>query len=775
MFIINLESFIDDIISSRANREVNFYASLSDAQSGVNAIPNPTAFNTPSVNLTARVEDMTTGCFSYETVEIIVNTLPDFPNITDFSICENNTDDVADFLLNFKDDEILNGQTGKEVLYFENEADANSGNAPIDKNSDYENLSNPQTIFVRVQNITDTECYGVDSFILTVGTNPTFNEPISMFPCDDSSNDTITTINIEEKRAEIVDGITENIDVTFYPTIDDANNGTDPITTEEYTTFTNPQEIYAVISNGSICTSLTSFTVNVIPVPNVLDIEPFEDCDTDYDGSIMWNLTDAEINILDIRQDNVVVSYFESIDDAENDNAPIDNPETFVNITNPQTVFVKVTNTDFNCPLILPIELNVNIPPEFNDFQTVETCDNVTNSYDLSFVNTIIVNNSEGVIISYYNNDTDAIAGNNSISTDYTYQTSNDIIYARLEDSDTGCFYVYPFMLIVNDLPVANTPPNLEDCDNDFDERLFFDLEEQTSTILGGQSEAVFNVTYHNSDVEAQQNIGALESPYNTTNNEIIFARVTNTLTQCYDVTQFSVIINPRPIVDIPDQAICPENFPLVVSADTGFTGDMYEWSTGEVSSEIEITEIGSYSVTVTTANGCTSTSEFNIIESEPATIEVVEKVDFSDPNNITITVSGIGDYIFQLDDREPQSTGVFENVNLGYHVLTIIDRNGCASVTREVLVIDAPKFMTPNNDGAFDTWHIIGVETLPGTVVHIFDRYGKLLKTLNYNSRGWDGTYNGNLMPATDYWYSADVRQGGIEFTVKGHFALRR
>ena len=84
-------------------------------------------------------------------------------------------------------------------------------------------------------------------------------------------------------------------------------------------------------------------------------------------------------------------------------------------------------------------------------------------------------------------------------------------------------------------------------------------------------------------------------------------------------------------------------------------------------------------------------------------------------------------------------------------------------------------KFFTPNNDGAFDTWHITGVETLPGTIVNIFDRYGKLLKQLPFNSRGWDGTYNGNLMPATDYWFSADVQRGGIAFTVQGHFALRR
>ena len=85
--------------------------------------------------------------------------------------------------------------------------------------------------------------------------------------------------------------------------------------------------------------------------------------------------------------------------------------------------------------------------------------------------------------------------------------------------------------------------------------------------------------------------------------------------------------------------------------------------------------------------------------------------------------------------------SNVFENVSLGYHTLTIIDLNGCASATKEIVVIDAPKFITPNNDGHFDTWHITGVETLPGTIIYIFDRYGKLLKTLDikFTRLEWD------------------------------------
>lgn len=774
-FTVNLDDVIPDIISATTNRIITFYNNQNDAESASNPILDTATYNAQTETITVRIENTLTNCFTTEALEIIVNTLPIFPNISNFQFCENNTDNIGEFLLNSKDSEILNGQTGKEVLYFLNEQDAISGNNPIDKNSNFENSTNPQQLFVRVQNITDINCFGTDSFTLEVGTNPTFNEPTDIFACDDATNDTFISINLEEKTNQITQGISDNLSVTYYTTIEDLQSGVNAITGNTYTNTSNPQEIYAEIANGSICTSVTSFTVNVIPVPSVTPITPFENCDTDYDGSINWDLTEAEVNILDIRLLNIEVLYFETLEDSESNTNPISNPENYTNTTNPQTVYVRVTNTDFNCPVTLPIVLNVNLPPAVNDFQVYDICANQNNVFDLNTINTLIVDNVANTNITYYTNEQDAIDQNASLNSNYTYQTNTDIIYVRVENASTNCYFIYPFMLNVNELPTVNTLENLEACDDDFDGNLRFDLETQTAAILDQQNSADFAVTYHNTAVEAEANNNAITGTYTAFNGEIIYVRITNIVTGCYNLNQFSIIINPLPLVAIEDQTLCPENFPLVVSAATGFDNDTYAWSNGLNTSEIEITETGQYSVTVTTENGCTATSTFNVIESEPANIEVVETIDFSDPNNITITITGIGDYLFQLDDFEPQESSVFENVSLGYHTVTIIDRNGCSSVTKEVLVIDAPKFFTPNNDGVFDTWHISGVETLPGTVVYIFDRYGKLLKQLNHNSEGWDGTFNGHQLPTSDYWFNADVKQGGIAFTVKGHFTLRR
>lgn len=308
------------------------------------------------------------------------------------------------------------------------------------------------------------------------------------------------------------------------------------------------------------------------------------------------------------------------------------------------------------------------------------------------------------------------------------------------------------------------------------DNRYKFNLSNQNHQILGAQSPNEFTVTYYASDEDANSKENNHDDFYEIDTEEKLFARIENNQTGCYSITSFMAYVRRKPVNDIGDQVICLENFPLMVTIDTGFEEDTYAWEPfGQTTADIVIEEIGEYSATVTTKYGCSTTKTFNVIESEQANIEFTETVDFSDPNNITITVSGIGDYLYQLDDREPQISNFFQNVPIGPRLITVIDINGCTSISKEVVVIDTPKFLTPNNDGYFDTWHITGVEQLEGTIIHIYDQYGKLIKSLAHNSPGWDGTYNGHHMPSNDYWFAAHVYYKGDEFDVKGHFTLKR
>jgi len=81
------------------------------------------------------------------------------------------------------------------------------------------------------------------------------------------------------------------------------------------------------------------------------------------------------------------------------------------------------------------------------------------------------------------------------------------------------------------------------------------------------------------------------------------------------------------------------------------------------------------------------------------------------------------------------------------------------------------PKFFTPNNDGSHDTWQVLDNSNTIQTI-YIYNRYGKLLKSIAPNGEGWNGTFNGQAMESNDYWYAITLNTGE---TIKGHFTLKR
>ncbi|MGV3696489.1 T9SS type B sorting domain-containing protein, partial [Flavobacterium sp.] len=103
---------------------------------------------------------------------------------------------------------------------------------------------------------------------------------------------------------------------------------------------------------------------------------------------------------------------------------------------------------------------------------------------------------------------------------------------------------------------------------------------------------------------------------------------------------------------------------------------------------------------------------------------------------------------------------------------------NSCDALEiRFAQTIDYPHYFTPNGDGYNDTWFIRGLQDQPGARILIFDRYGKLLKQISTQGDGWDGTYNGHMLPADDYWFTVDFLEPGTgaQRQFKAHFTLKR
>jgi gliding motility-associated-like protein len=164
----------------------------------------------------------------------------------------------------------------------------------------------------------------------------------------------------------------------------------------------------------------------------------------------------------------------------------------------------------------------------------------------------------------------------------------------------------------------------------------------------------------------------------------------------------------------------------------------------------------------------------------EVRVIDDLVNSDQTDPYNIEILPDGDGSYEYAINGGEFQDDPIFRDVPPGINTVIINDKNGCGTTDAiEFLVVGYPKFFTPNGDSYHDTWNVQGIEELANPAVFIFDRYGKLLKQLDPNSLGWDGTYNGRPLSSSDYWFRLDYDRdnGGmiVATQVRRHFSLIR
>ena len=117
--------------------------------------------------------------------------------------------------------------------------------------------------------------------------------------------------------------------MTFHATENDAINGINALQEGDGNTD-NPQEIFARIDNGTECQSITSFVFTVIQAPSVSIPEPLTACDINFDGYELFDLTESEFDIFDIRQDDIEVTYHPTLEDANSSSNVIVNPENYI-------------------------------------------------------------------------------------------------------------------------------------------------------------------------------------------------------------------------------------------------------------------------------------------------------------------------------------------------------------------------------------------------------------------------------------------------------------
>ncbi|WP_242135325.1 T9SS type B sorting domain-containing protein [Aestuariivivens marinum] len=740
------------------------------------------------------------------------------------------------FDLTQKENEILNGQSASDfsLTYFTDAAYTNQiitpstyTNAIAGNQTIYVRVTN--NLYSNCH--TDT-AFEIEVFELPVVNNPNIYAQCDDASNDGQAffNLTLDLIKEEINPNYIAKGLT----FTYYLTQNDAQNVTNPIPNpDSYQDALGfiPETVWVRVENPNGCFREVPLTLLVNPSSAALSVYnpiPIYQCDDGLDtrdGVATFNFTHIRDHISNniFSTFNASVHFYETQMDAELETNEISDISSHQNTNSPntQSIWVRIkSDIGNNCLGLeeLPNLLIVEALPFANLVSVDRQCDYDTSDtilsypFDTSLVESTVLGNqnSANVNIRYF----DEMGTELPSPLPNPFLTKNQTITILVTNNNTQdpngpCYDETTLAFIVDEQPIiANTVAPQIACDGDSgdvddDDYFPFDTSSFSGTILGTQTNMEIYFDYVDENGNFIVDSPTLPNPLNSTNQTVNVDVINPINPNCYANTTIDLIVNPLPDFYIDSEYIvCTSDPTFAIELDPVESNDIesftYEWRYTSIDGStvnqlltdttptINVSIPGTYHVTLTKTDGtgCSRTRDIFVNASELATIthDDVTIIDFNENNNsvtIDTTKLGQGNYEFALVEQDSnfinyQDAPEFNNVKPGFYTIYVNDKNGCGASTLDISVIGYMKFFTPNNDGFNDYWKIIGVNAFfqPNSRILVFDRYGKLLKQISTLGEGWDGTYNGNMMPSDDYWFKV-LLEDGREFM--GHFALKR
>lgn len=573
---------------------------------------------------------------------------------------------------------------------------------------------------------------------------------------------------------------------------------------------------YTIPASG-VCDEVSAtiaVTINQAPQLNNT-ISDYEECDDAIDGDTsgisLFTLTNKNNEITN-GTSGLTVKYYEDQNDAITNAA---NNITSIRATSGKVIYFRLSNP--NCFIVSSFTLQVNpLPVSLNEI-SLKQCDDDTDAstnFNLTDANQIISTDT-ALTFTYHNTQSGANNENDLVANELNHVASNgSVVWARSETSK-GCFRVTKVNLIVSttQIPASFNPAPLEECDDYVDASNLandgydvFDIEAGFTQLIKNvfpvSQQPFLIVTYYESYNDALLITNAIPNPTNyrniVPNSQPIWARVDSRLnsdTGCKGIKELQLVVNPLPEFDLGD------NFVLCVDPVSGIGLEVidatptvagsynYTWTPtntnvdafGNESAQFDVTQGGTYSVIVTnTVTGCQNFDTINAtFSSEPAsfTASVITPAFSSGTTTIEcVATGGFGIYEYSLNLVDWQTSPIFTDLPNGTYTAYVRDLQGCDMLSvPNLFAVTYPNYFTPNGDGYHDTWSIFGLDSSFEANIFIYDRYGKFLKQIVQGGSGWDGTFNGKLMPSTDYWFRIEYTENGIRKEFKSHFSLIR
>jgi gliding motility-associated-like protein len=449
-----------------------------------------------------------------------------------------------------------------------------------------------------------------------------------------------------------------------------------------------------------------------------------------------------------------------------------------------QTFYLYNINTATGCEINRPFTVTYS-GINLSDYQQVNVCE--SENYQLPVLTHIAPTPFNYSIGYFYNpNGINPVPPGtifntpNTTTTIYVYAINGDRIICTQEDS---------FDIIVSETP------NLSALG------LVFDTDECGTYVLPTLPTTAYDINYYSqpggnsSDLISNLNI----TTPGTYTYYVHASAIGNP--NCNDEISFSFTIHPLLDITINGGIICVDSEtgdvlrtftinsglnPAFYTVNWYLNGVLMGTGPNYTASQAGIYDVEFIKLTPDVGSNCNyNTTTVTITQSGPAVANFTVSSAFENNTFITVNLTGgFGTYLYQLEYpngsvSELQSSNVFSNLATGEYFVTIFDALGDCSPTRlgPIYIINYPNYFTPNGDGINDFWNIWDLSQQPEAVIFIFDRYGKFLKQLSPANSAWDGTFNGEKLPSTDYWFTVDYlpQNSQTRQTFRAHFSLIR
>jgi hypothetical protein len=385
---------------------------------------------------------------------------------------------------------------------------------------------------------------------------------------------------------------------------------------------------------------------------------------------------------------------------------------------------VRVSNSTLGCvDTTVILTVTSIVPPSVSAGSDQTVCGGTNVTLTATGATNYVWNN--GVNTSSLN----VVTGTNSSSTSYVVTGT---------DTQTGCSSMDTVLVIVNGLPQINAGSDFTACSNEtitltasggnsyiwsntvIDGQSFVLNQTSTFSVSGTDANGCTNtdqitVTIYQAptvslgnDIQVCQNEVPVTLFYNV--NQAISTASWNTgetsqsiqvnspgsyiitvsdVNNCLDIDTVSVTLFSLPGADLgSNQSICSNDLPATLSVQSTGNQLSYLWSTGQTTQQIQVSQAGSYTVTVINANNCESTDTVQVQVLTAPNVNAGNDITVCEYDfPVTLNATGNGAEV----EWSNGATTPFTSVNTsGTYSVTTTAQNGCQATDSVIVTVES-------------------------------------------------------------------------------------